>query len=105
MAAKLYRYEVSHPELGTVIVESITAECAIVAAAWEWDEKWTEIAWECSARKLGTAKRPRCRRCSREFGEAGDTTVYCPDCLDIMDRQSQEARAFARRDTRAGMRK
>lgn len=104
MAAKLYRYEVTHPELGTVVVDSITAESATAAAARSWEEQWTQIAWECSVRKLGTAQRPRCRRCSREFGEAGDTTVYCPDCLDLMDRQRREARAFARRDTRAGMR-
>lgn len=104
MANKLFRYEVSHPELGTVIVESISAESAIADAAEQWGERWTEIAWECSTRKLGTAKRPRCRRCSKEFGVAGDTAVYCSDCLQVMERQRWEARAFARRDTRAGMR-
>lgn len=94
MSAKLYRYEVTHPEFGTVIVNAISEATAIQTAIRHWGLDWKADASWCRARKLGTAAKPRCRRCHNEFGEPGNITTYCPKCLQIMDQHRREAARF-----------
>lgn len=102
MSAKMYRYEVTHPEFGTVVVNAISEATAVQAALKYWGEDWRLEAGYCHARKLGTAAKPRCRRCHREFGEPGDTTAYCPECLRIMDQNRREAVRFSPARKRPG---
>ena len=104
MAAKLYCYEVTHHEYGTVVVEAISPETATVQAAKKWDVSWNEVAGECRTRRLGTAAKPRCRRCYNEFGEPGDVRAYCNDCLKIMEAEKRMRPQFGREDRRAGKR-
>ena len=104
MAAKLYCYEVTHHEYGTVVVEAISTETATVQAAKKWDVPWKEIAGYCQVRRLGTAAKPRCRRCHNEFGEPGDVKAYCPACLDLMERLRREQINRRGPDRRAGVR-
>lgn len=106
MAAKLYRYEVSHPEYGTTIVSHISEAGATQAAADVWGAPWAKIAGYCSVKKLGTAAKPRCKRCHKEFGAPGDVTPYCSDCLRAMeaDRQRRKREQHRGPDRRAGMR-
>lgn len=104
MAAKLYRYEVYHPDYGTMVVEDISPQGATNKAAKVWDAPWREIAGYCRVTKLGTAKRPRCRSCGAEFGEPGDVTAYCPTCLRAQELAARERRMRPRSDRRAGMR-
>ena len=93
--AKLYRFEVSHPDYGTTIVTSVGPESATNAAAKVWDAPWREIAGWCRVTKLGTADKPRCRRCHGEYGVPGEAPGYCPACLDILTRQRREAARYA----------
>ena len=93
--AKLYRFEVSHPDYGTVIVTSIGPDSATNEAAKVWGVPWREVAGYCRVTKLGTAARPRCRRCHSEYGQPGDPKAYCPACLDILDRRRREADRYA----------
>lgn len=104
MSAKIFRFEVTHPEYGTVIVESIGEDSATMAAASKWGAEWTKVAGYCRARKLGVAKRPRCKRCHREYGEGGDPAALCPDCLRALEVQRRQLAAIGHRDRRAGMR-
>lgn len=94
--AKLYLFEVCHPEYGTAQVTSIGPDSATMAAAKVWDVPWREVAGYCRVTKLGTAARPRCKRCHGEYGEPGDPAAYCPSCLDILVRQRREAERYAR---------
>lgn len=91
MSAKLYRFEVSHPEYGTAVVEHISQDGAINRAIKDWGGSWKQDAGYCRCRMLGTAAKPRCRRCYREFGQPGDVAAYCPECLRIMELQRQDA--------------
>jgi len=104
VSATLYQFEVTHPELGTVVVDSIGPESATAAAATRWGVPWREVAGYCWAKKLGKAQKPRCRRCLKEFGAAGEATAYCPDCLRLMEWERQRKRQFKEPDRRAGMR-
>lgn len=94
MSAKLKLYEVTHPELGKSNAIGISEATAIQAAIKSWGADWRREAAYCHAREIGTAAKPRCRRCHREFGEPGDTTAYCPECLRIMDQNRREAARF-----------
>lgn len=91
----MYRYEVWHPEFGTVVVNAISEATAIQAAIRYWGADWKTDAGLCRTRKLGTAAKPRCRRCHNEFGKAGDVTAYCPRCLEEIDRERRERARFA----------
>lgn len=102
--AKLYRFEVHHPDYGSTIVTSIGPDSATNEAAKVWDAPWREIAGYCRVTRLGTADKPRCRRCYKEFGEPGDTTAYCMDCQKIMEAERRRKPRFFREDRRAGMR-
>jgi len=104
MGAKLYRFEVTHHEYGTTIVESIGPESATNAAAKVWGAPWKEIAGWCRVVKLGTAKKPRCRKCGREYGEAGNPPSFCPDCLRAVTAQKRQIARIRSKDRRAGMR-
>lgn len=83
--AKIYRFRVSHPGYGEVIVASVGPESATNAAAKVWDAPWREIAGYCGVEKLGPAGRPRCKRCHREYGQDGDPAALCLDCLKVME--------------------
>lgn len=104
MNAKIFRFEVEHPDYGTVIVESIGEDSATMEAAKEWDATWAKIAGWCRVRKLGTARKPRCRRCQREFWEAGSQAAYCPECERAMEMERRRRPRFRREDRRVGKR-
>lgn len=93
--AKLFSFEVSHPEHGTVQVVSVGPDSATAAAAKVWDVPWREIAGYCRVTKLGSAAKPRCRRCHSEYGQPGEPKAYCPTCLEILDRQRRERDRYA----------
>lgn len=101
--AKLWRFEVSHPDYGSTIVTSVGPDSATNAAAKEWDAPWREIAGYCRVTKLGSAAKPRCRRCYKEFGEPGDAAAYCMDCQKVMEAERRTRPRFFREDRRAGM--
>lgn len=98
------RFEVRHPNYETLEVNSLSAESAIREAVRQWGADWRTTACDCTARKLGSARKPRCRRCGREFGRPGDYTAFCPDC-ERVNEQFQRERAARKEDRRAGMRK
>ena len=77
-----YQWEVDHPDFHPVKVTAPDMPGAVLAAcrAWGVQEDWVRLAGDCSARKLGRAAKPRCRRCGREFGQAGEEIWICPDC-------------------------
>ena len=83
MKGTVYLYEVSHPDYPTVTVPSIGPDSATVEAARRWGvpELWGRLAGYCTVRRGGRAARPRCTRCGREFGTAGQAAGKCPDCL------------------------
>lgn len=91
----LFCYEVSCAGYPTVRVNARDRQEATVKAANAWNVSWREIAGDCDVTFMGTAAKPRCRRCHNEFGEAGDVTAHCPACLELMDRERREARRFA----------
>lgn len=76
MTKQSHTFQVTHPELGTVTVPAVDRYAAIVAAAKEWGERWTQIAKDCTVTDLGTAKLHLCRMC----GKPMDTPGYCPAC-------------------------
>lgn len=88
-------YDVDHPEYGRIRVKGISTESAINAALKEWGGSWKRDAGYCHAVWIGTALRPRCKRCHREYGQPGDPGAYCPECLEILDRQRREAGRYA----------
>ena len=92
--AKVWRYEVSHPEHGTTVVESVGPESAVMAACKRWGEDWGSTAGYCRCTKLGTAAKPRCKRCHKEYGEAGEPSALCPDCLEIEERYRRDRGRF-----------
>lgn len=106
MAVKLCRFEVRHPEFWPVVVVSVGPESATVTAAKVWGvpEEWGRIAGSCDVRRLGTADKPRCRRCGSEFGEAGDAGGLCPGCREMEERFRREVARMRPRDRRAGAR-
>ena len=96
-------YDVDHPGYGRTRVEAIGTETAINAALKKWGGSWKQDAGYCHAVWVGSALRPRCKRCHGEYGEPGDPAAYCPACLDILARQRREAERYAkssRRDRR-----
>lgn len=101
MGAKIFRFQVEHHEYGKTIVESIGPESATQAAAKVWEAPWREIAGWCKVTKLGTAARPRCKRCGKEYGAAGDPAAYCPDCLSALEYQRRERHQIKGPDRRA----
>lgn len=105
--AKVWRYQVSHHEYGSTIVESVGPESATAAACRRWDADWAQEAAYCHVVKLGTAAKPRCRRCHREYGEAGDPAALCPECVEIEARRARDLARFRpqRRDRRVEGRK
>lgn len=104
MSAKMFRFKVTHPEFGEIIANGISPETAINAAIKSWGGDWRREAGYCKAVKLGTAAKPRCRSCHNEFGEPGDVTAYCPECLRRMEQRRREAARFGWKDRRAGVR-
>ncbi len=89
--AGLWRFEVWHPEYGARIVQGADKADAVKAAAVWWCAKWQTIAGDCRVTKLGTAARPRCRRCHREYGEAGAPAALCPECIALEERHRRDA--------------
>ena len=104
--AGLMRFEVSHPDYPAVEVSSIGADSATVEAARQWGvaEDWGKIAAYCTVKKLGKARKPRCRRCGREFGRPGGAEAYCPDCEQALALVRREKANVRTRDRRAGYR-
>lgn len=99
------RYEVSHPVYGTAETNSVSAESATWTALQRWGADWKTEACNCTVKKLGTAAKPRCRRCGKEFGRPGDFTALCPDCERANELYQREMANRAKTDRRAGMRK
>lgn len=100
----VYRYEVRHPDYEALEVNHLSMEGAIREAVRQWGADWRTTACDCTAKKLGSARKPRCRRCGREFGRPGDYAAYCPDCERVNEQRRRE-RAARKEDRRAGMRK
>lgn len=88
-------YDVDHPEYGRIRVEAISAETAINAAIKRWGGEWKKDAAYCRAVWIGSAMRPRCKRCHSEYGQPGDPSAYCPACLEILDQRRREAGRYA----------
>lgn len=108
MKGTVYLYEVSHPDYPTVTVPSIGPDSATVEAARRWGvpELWGRLAGYCTVRRGGRAARPRCTRCGREFGTAGQAAGKCPDCLrseELHRRQMANIRGSDRPAGDAGM--
>ena len=99
------RYEVRHPEYGQLEVNSLSPESAVWTAVRRWGADWRTEACNCTVKKLGTAAKPRCRRCGKEFGRPGDYTAFCPDCERVNELYQRELASRAKADRRAGMRK
>lgn len=99
----LWRYEVRHPEYGTVIVVSIGPDSATMAAAEVWGvpELWGKLAGYCDVKRLGPAARPRCQRCAQEFGKAGDAAGLCPWCQQAAELHRREMAGVRGGDRRA----
>ena len=95
-------YEVAHPEYPTVQVASIGPDSATVEACAQWGarELWPQLACECRVKCLGTAARPRCRRCVKEYGDAGGVPGLCPDCREAEERYRREVATVRSRDRR-----
>ena len=99
----LYHFEVSHPEFGSVIVESIGPDSATLAAAAQWGqrENWKYIVGDMSVRRGGRVQEPVCRRCGKRTAEPG----LCRECRaadELYRRQMAERQG---EDRRAGMRR
>ena len=96
--SKAYLYRVSHPHLGEVTVSATDRPGAVKAACAEWNaaECWAEIAGYCTVEKLGTAAKPKCRRCGRSFGRPGETDGMCPECRQKNRYYEREKRAVFR---------
>lgn len=108
MAAKLWIFEVEHPDFEITRVVSIGPESATLAAAKEWGAVWGQIAAYCDVRRIGPAEKPRCRRCQKEFGSPGDVGGICPDCEradEIFNRERAERFRYARREGSLGARR
>lgn len=103
--ATLYRYAVSHPDYERVIVNAACPADATMEAATVWAAPWAKIAAYCRVEKLGKAAKPRCSRCGKAYGEAGQTSGLCPACLARVDAIRREIAAIPGRDRRAGMRR
>lgn len=83
MDIKLINYEVSHPVYGTVVVASIGPDSATLAAfdSWGARSEWGREVANCDVKKLGPARKPRCRVCGGEYGKAGEPVDgLCPFC-------------------------
>lgn len=102
--AVLYRYSVSHPDYERVTVNAIGPDSATLAAAKVWDAPWAKIAGYCKVEKLGKAAKPKCVRCGKTYGEAGQPSALCPSCLTRAETLRREIAAIPGRDRRAGMR-
>lgn len=92
-----YRYLVSHPEFRAVEVTAEDPGAAIKAACevWQAATEWTWLAGYCTVDKLGTARRPTCRRCYARFGRAGEADGLCPTCRRAEELHRREmARTF-----------
>lgn len=98
------RYEVYHPQYGRTEINSVSAESAVWAAVKRWGADWKTEACNCTVKKLGTAAKPRCRRCGKEFGRPGDYTAICPDCERANELYRRECASRTKTDRRAGMR-
>lgn len=106
MKGTIYLYEVSNPDYPTVTVPSIGPDSATVEAVRRWGvpELWGRIAGYCTVRRGGRAARPRCTRCGREFGTAGQAAGKCPDCLRSEELHRRQMANIRGSDRRPGMR-
>lgn len=50
---KLYLWRVSHPVHGEIEVEASDRYFAVTKAAHEWGQRWSTIARDCKAKRLG----------------------------------------------------
>lgn len=100
----IYRFEVTHPDYGELTVNHLSMDGAIMEAIRRWGADWKMTACDCTARKLGSADKPRCRRCGKEFGRRGDYAAYCPDCERANEQFRRERASRKNEDRRAGMR-
>lgn len=91
MTKQPHTFQVTHPNLGTVTMSAVDRYAAIVAAAKEWDERWTQIAKDCTVTDLGAAKLHLCRMCGTRIHQPG----YCPKCQ--AERREIERRLNAQR--------
>ncbi len=103
--AVVYRYAVSHPDYERVVVTSIGPDSATLAAVKVWGAPWAKIAGYCKVEKLGKAARPRCRRCGKTYGAAGQPSALCQSCLAKEEAFRREIASLPGRDRRAGMRR
>lgn len=86
MTDQCHTYQVSHPDLGTLQVSAADRYAAVVAAAKEWGERWTQIASACTVTDLGSAKLHLCRLC----GVSLDAPGLCPRCQEAQNKRRRE---------------
>jgi len=100
----IYLFEVEHPDYGRVMVQAVDSYGATVEAAKEWGvpEDWGSLAGECRVKRLGVANRPTCRRCHSVYGEPGQPSALCPECLAAAERWDREMRRFRPRRRKPG---
>lgn len=53
MEKTVYRWRVTHPTHGAVVVTGPRKYEALIAAAKRWGTRWTQIAQECTFERLG----------------------------------------------------
>lgn len=53
MSGPVYRWRVTHPTHGAVVVTGPRKYEAVIAAAKRWGARWTQIARECTFVRLG----------------------------------------------------
>lgn len=80
-------FQVTHPDFGTVQVSATDKYAAIIAAAKQWGERWTEIAKDCVTKDLGPAKKHLCKRCGRVWISSPG---YCPQCQALVNARNRE---------------
>lgn len=95
-----YLWQVSHPDLGDITVPAPDRPGAVMAACIQWGlgRDWSWMAGHCTVRKLGTAERPKCRRCGSAFGRPGDGPGLCVECQRKERYFEREKRAMFRYD-------
>lgn len=57
MNSPVYRWRVTHPIRGAVVVTGPRKYEAVIAAAKRWGARWTQIARECTFERLGENKK------------------------------------------------
>ncbi len=89
----LHTYQVTHSDLGSLRVAAADKYAAIIAAAKEWNVRWTRIAKDCTVQDLGPQQETLCKRCKTVWV---DKPGYCPRCQALVDSRNREIDRFAK---------